>query len=260
MTRTNPWTPINNRWKNGPSHQRHVDKQNRDFAIAIAALVISIAAAGFTGLQWLEARQTRIDDEKHFDIARQDAAKAAGDQQAQVERSAASADRSAEASEKSTDIAGESLRLNRQIFQTSERAFVHAKEITIAVELDKPAKAVVRFENAGRTTAKDARMRVSITILSTPPTTPPPDAPLGAPIIPRDLVGGETTDLIVATNDPISKDLLELLKNGGAHIYVYGHAEYKDTFAHPHKTTFCAMYNKDDPSRSPACPFLNTID
>lgn len=131
-----------------------MDKEKWNFGLAIAAIVIALMAAGFTAAQWYEARQTRIDDEKHFDIARQDAAKASSDQQAQVERSAASAERSAKSSEKSTDVAGDSLRLSRQVFQTSERAFIHVKQITFVVEPNKPAKVIVQFENVGRTTAK----------------------------------------------------------------------------------------------------------
>lgn len=37
-------------------------KQEREFSIAVVALVISIASAGFSGLQWWESHQTRIAD------------------------------------------------------------------------------------------------------------------------------------------------------------------------------------------------------
>jgi hypothetical protein len=237
-----------------------MEKQNRDFWIAFAALIISVVAAGFTGLQWFEARQARVEDEKHFEIARQDAAQAANDQQTQVERSAVSAERSAKSSENSNSLASESLRLNRQIFQTSERAFIHVKQISFVLEPNKPAQTIVQLENAGRTTAKETRSIANIGFASAPLTQIPNDIIPNVPVTPMDLVAGDTREVPIATTNTVPEDQLERLKSGAVQLYSYGHIEYRDIFDRHHKTTFCARYNKDDPGRAYACPFFNTVD
>lgn len=237
-----------------------MDKEKWNFGLAIAAIVIALMAAGFTAAQWYEARQTRIDDEKHFDIARQDAAKASSDQQAQVERSAASAERSAKSSEKSTDVAGDSLRLSRQVFQTSERAFIHVKQITFVVEPNKPAKVIVQFENVGRTTAKGTRCMANIRLGNTPLTEVPQNVLPSVLRTPMDLVAGDIRELPVATTSAVPESEINSLKSGARYLYTFGHIEYKDIFAHPHRSTFCALFSADDPSRALACPFSNTVD
>jgi len=238
-----------------------VKKQEREFWIAIAALAISVAAALFSAMQWFEARQIRIDDEKHFDIARQDAEKIANAQGAEVQRSAASAERSAKSSERSTDIAGESLRLNRDIFQISERAFVHPKSMSFVVEANKPAKVTVEVQNAGRTTAKGTVIFVNILLRNaTLPENPEDQTPSSTLVTPVDLVAGDIRTSTVATSRSLSEGEVNGIKAGTLYLYSYGHIDYRDIFAHPRKSTFCAQYNKDEPDRSHSCPFQNTVE
>ena len=235
-----------------------VEKQSLD-PIAVAALAISIVAAAFSGWQSCEAYKVRRADEEHFKINRDDNAKAAKDQQNQVERSAASAERSATSAEKSNDVAGESLRLNRQIFQTSERAFIHVKQISFVLEPNKPAQTIVQFENAGRTTAKKTISIANIGFATTPLTQVPNDIIPNVPVTPMDLVAGDTREVPIATSSNVPEDQIEKLKSGAVLLYSYGHIEYRDIFDRRHKTTFCARYNKDD-GRAYACPFFNTVD
>ena len=51
-----------------------------------------------------------------------------------------------------------------------------------------------------------------------------------------------------------------MLNSGTLYLYAFGHMNYRDIFNHPHRTTFCAYFNKDDPSAPKACPFSNTVD
>lgn len=246
-------------------------KQEREFWIAVTALAISIVAAGFTGLQWAEARQARIDaqeeaeaqrqqDEKHFDTARQDAQKSADAQEAEVQRSAAAAERSARSSEKSNQIASDSLHLNRQIFQITERAFVHVKSVEFTVAPNQPATVTVAIENVGRTTAKAALAHVNLVLRNRPIADQPEDFPSTTYLSPVDLAAGDNWSVTAKTLDTLSQDEIEDVKRATLLIYCYGHIDYTDAFVNRRKTTFCFQYNSDDPSKSHSCPHYNTVE
>jgi hypothetical protein len=250
-------------------------KQEREFWIAIAALVVSLCAAAFTGMQWEEARQARIDahdeaerqrqqDQNHFELARRDAEAAAKSQQSEVERSASSSERSAKAAEKNTEIAHESVQLNRQIFQISERAFVRAKGIDFSLEPNKPASVTVIVENAGRTTAKNTTILTNLALRDAPfpdhPSGPPPDMPLGSEITPVDLTAGDSRSTTIQTPRVLSEAEVKGVKDGVLYLYSYGHIEYSDAFSQKRRTTFCVQYNKDDQSKPHLCPSYNNVE
>lgn len=245
-------------------------KQEREFWIALAALIISVLAALFTGLQWEEARQTRIDvhndaekaraqADEQFKTARQDAQSSAKAQEAQVTTSATAAERSARAAEKSTTIAGESMQLNRQLFEASQRASVHVKTIRFTVKANELATVTIEIENAGKTTAKHTTCIVNIHGGSEPPTDNLPD--LSNPkVTPTDLVAGEIFDETASTVRPITPDEVTGVSTGRLFLIGFGHIDYLDAFGHPHKTTFCALYNPQDPGKPQVCGHFNSVD
>lgn len=228
--------------------------------MALAAIIISVFAALFTGLQWKEARQTRIDDETRFQLAREDAKKSAAEQQAQVDRSAESAERSAKSSEKSNDVAIKSLELNQQMFQTSERAFVHVKEIDFLVRAGQPLKATIVFENVGKTPAKRILPYFILvyrgSVLSEIPKSDLAEArSSGTPV---ELVNGDHVNLdAVANGGPLTNDEVNYLSAGTGRVYAYGVIRYRDIFQIPRETDFWVEFKP--PNQDQACPFFNSV-
>jgi hypothetical protein len=249
-----------------------MNKKEREFSVAIAALIISIGAAGFTGLQWYEARRTRIDvhddaekarelAERQFEVGRQDAQSSAHAQEVRVKESAASAERSAKAAEKNTVVAQESVRLSRQLFEISERAQVHVKKLDITVTPKAHATASVEIENVGKTVARNAICVANIAESLAPLNDNPADAPRPKGESAVDLVAGDVRTVLVRTPEPMLEEEVKAIGAGTTYLYVWGHIEYSDVFDHPHRTTFCAQYNPQQPQFAQACQhFNNKVD
>jgi hypothetical protein len=89
-------------------------KRLRDEVFGLIAIAISLMAAVFTGLQYKEARATRIVVHEDASNARDDARKAAEAQVEDARRSAAAADRSAKAAEETAETESQALRVSQR--------------------------------------------------------------------------------------------------------------------------------------------------
>jgi hypothetical protein len=208
---------------------------NWNLIVSIAAAVAAFMCAVFTAWYAYEARQTRINAEK------------SGNQQEEYvrqalqasQRSAAAAEGSHEEAHKSAEIAREQINNSLKFFQDDERARVNvtAMERTTALTTDAPMNYRVLLQNTGKTPAVRAYAHVWVTVRPTfEPLYPDNNDPAT-----RDIAAGGLQVLQVSA--PLTKPMLDSLKDRQSRIWVWGICTYFDIFDHTHKhqTRFCGM-------------------
>ena len=233
-----------------------------ELTLSVLALGISIMAAVFTGLQWNEARITRIDvhqdaekalkrSDEQFKVQREDAQKASVTQADQVSKSARAADRSATAAETSSNT-------SRAALEVSERAYLGVT----AVGMDKDftdgqsTKVTAVIANSGKTPAFNVQTRHYFNYVPKP-------IPLKLPFAKLELVStAELLPLVQLTqasdNVPApSKDMVELMRQGKLAFVAYGIIEYTDIFRKKRTTKYCYIYDPANPTLFQVCPSGN---
>jgi hypothetical protein len=247
-------------------------KQELEHSMALAALIISIGAAAFTGLQWYEARRTRIevhDDaeaarkqvDHQFQIAREDAQEASKTQEAQVRESASAAGRSAKAAERTAAITEHSVALSRELFQISERTHVSVKGFSAQLSADSDGRVIAEIQNAGKTTAKRVTTILNLGVSQQPLSEQLLMTDL-LPITPRplDLVASNVITVEVPLGPVATQSTIKAIQEGTTTLYVWGHIEYADTFGKQHKTIFCATYDPHSKEKFSFCAYHNAVD
>jgi hypothetical protein len=233
-------------------------KEVQDLVLPVIAIVISILAAIFTGLQWNEARNTRIEvhrdaekalerSESQFKTQRDDAQAASVDQQVQVNRSATAANRSATAAEVSATTSKAAL-------EVSERAYIGITALGMDKDFadGQETRITAVIANSGRTPAFNVRTRHYFNCAPKP-------IPDVLPFTKVETISTAVVHPLVQLTQasdkvpPLSREIVEMIRKGSWAFVAYGIVEYTDAFHKKRSTRYCYMYDPMNPTLFQVC-------
>lgn len=138
-----------------------------------------------------------------------------------------------------------------KIMQNEERAWVGVKSYKlVTLEENQPLLCTVHYLNSGHTPAIDCRTAVNIAVADDSPLTEDQMSAINQDLL--NTVGSNFgsnfvflpgTDQLSAPQLSITSKELHNIREGKSKIYLFGQISYKDCFARPHLTKFCAVYN-----------------
>jgi hypothetical protein len=241
---------------------------NRDKLIAWLALIVSLSAAIFSGLQYRAANREAAAAEEQVALARQtrdEARQAIRDQAIDVERARKAAEKSADAAQqlaggmaRSARAAETSAQAGRAALELSRRSLILANAPSLQVltsALDKPLgtsdpiSVLTRIVNAGKGIAYQTQINQWLRIAPTFtfPYTAVSDLTSIEDIPPS--IGGTAFGVVSKMQDPMTKEIIELIESGKLMLYIYGRAVFHDLTLEKPKTYtwhFCQYYYSVD--------------
>jgi len=212
--------------------------------VAVAAGVISVFAALFTGWQAFEAYRTRKGNEKAIQT-QADALKEQADilraQAAALGSQAEMGRISADAAKRSATAAEDSAKATRTLAETGQRAWLTFDFIQVLSRdsHEFPLAVLAHIPNGGNSPAVNIRVDGRYSILKPGEEgfacTVPPNVNRG-PVGPKGILKYHI-DL-----GQIKAELSGRVKTGELHLYVYGLIAYEDVFGNPRSLKWCAVY------------------
>ncbi len=199
--------------------------------ISLAALLVALAAATFTGWYAWDTHQMRLGSQK-------DAVK----QNAEIQRSRAASERSATAAERSAAAAEDALR--HTLEGGRARLSRTLANVTPLVEGGRPT-ADFMLSNKGRSTATDIVQKTWMEVLDAETYTlpHPPTKALNA----KSLAPDDAIMTGIMLQQPLSSRQISDIRSGVKALFVYGDVKFRDDYSKDHNIEWCSEYTTDVP-------------
>jgi hypothetical protein len=231
------------------SSLENADKTNR--VIAIATVVIAISAfvqIGVVIAQWQSGdKQTQkiIDTAQQIQMALD---MSNIQNQGALTQTLAQSQQAMETSNKQSKAALDTTIRNSRL---DERPWVVLRQIAGIPELDKPWNVQMFFVNTGKTPARNVRLNCHTTFETTESAVKfgekvPDSRP--ALIAPNDLSTFCVLDPLAPKIPKVTRDVINILTNKTATLFVYGFVTYDDISGLKHWLTFCRIMEPDGKS------------
>jgi|SRR5882724_1452885 len=146
---------------------------------------------------------------------------------------------------------------------TSELGWELAASQMSALKSNEQIAIQIPYINTGKSLALDVRTR-SFAQVSDVPFSPSDfisahhNEPFLQPTVMFPGIPSANMSIVVPVTD--AAPIVEAIKTGGKHLYVFGEIRYKDIFNRPHFTTFCGEYSIKTPGNLVSCKEYNTAD
>jgi hypothetical protein len=213
--------------------------------ISLAALLVALAAAGFTGWYAWDTHQMRLD-----------ARRAAEEQSADTRHSRVASERSAEAAERSAKAAEEAL---RHALEGGRARLSHVLANVSPLTVGERPTADFMLSNSGRGTATEIVQKVWMEVLNADldqlPHLPAKVLRAGALASNDKIVTG------IILPRPLSAQELSDIRSGSKALFVYGDVKYRDEAGKERTLEWCSQYTTDVPTvfgMLPTCRIHNS--